>query len=322
MPVYARPRVVVSRCLGFAPCRWNGETISDELVPRLGRFVEYLPVCPELEMGLGAPRRPVRLVEQKGQVRLLQPDTGRDCTQQMQEFTHRHLAGLRDIDGFLFKGRSPSCGPTDVKIFEGPEKGARARKGRGLFAAAALMAFPQAAVEHEGRVRSFSIREHFLTKLFTMAAFAQVRAHGRMGPLVEFHSAHKLLLMGYHQTGMRVLGRLVANPEHLPMGQVLAAYGQGLGQALARSPRRPAQINVLMHGMGYFKKQLNAKEKTYFQEMLEDYRAGKAPLSLLQALLRAWIARFYQGYLAGQSFFAPYPPELVDISDSGKGRDY
>ncbi|MCF8032556.1 MAG: DUF523 and DUF1722 domain-containing protein [Desulfarculaceae bacterium] len=316
-----RPRVVVSRCLGFAPCRWNGQTVHEPLVDKLTPFVTWQPVCPEMEIGLGVPRDPVRVVEQKGQARLVQPATGRDCTAEMLAFSQGFLEDLPPLDGFLLKSRSPSCGPRDVKIYSSPKPGASSRRGPGFFGGAVLERFPGLAVEHEGRLNNFLLREAWLTRLFTLAEFRQAAAQGRMGPLVAFHSRHKLLLMAYNQRRLRLMGPLVANQDKRPAQEVLAAYGRELGLALARAPSAGAVVNVLMHAEGYFKKQLNAGEKKLFSQSLEQYRAKKLPLSALLTLLRSWIARFGQEYLAGQSFFAPYPPELSEISDSGKGRD-
>ncbi|MCB2226907.1 MAG: DUF523 and DUF1722 domain-containing protein [Desulfarculaceae bacterium] len=322
MGEFARPLVVASRCLGFAPCRWNGEAVHEEFVDKLGPFVTWRPVCPEVEIGLGVPRDPVRVVEAKGCARLVQPATGRDCTPEMEAFVRGYLDALPPVDGFLLKSRSPSCGPLDVKIYSSPKPGASSRRGGGFFGGAVAERFPGLAVEHEGRLNNFILRERWLTRLFTLAEFRALPRNRGLGPLVAFHSRHKLLLMAYNQRRLRLMGPMVANPDQRPAAQVWAAYGQELGLALARSPSAGAVINVLMHAEGYFKKQLNPREKKLFSESLEEYRARKLPLSALLTLLRSWIARFGQDYLAGQSFFAPYPPELSEISDSGKGRDY
>jgi uncharacterized protein YbgA (DUF1722 family) len=191
-----------------------------------------------------------------------------------------------------------------------------------MFGHMVLSKFLNAAVEHEGRMHNFSIREHFLTKLFCLARFRQVKAQGNMGALVEFQAAHKLLLMAYNQEALRKLGRIVANPDKLPLGQVLDAYKSVLQKALARSAAYTSHINALMHAMGYFKQKLSEREKAHFLDNLERYRSGKAPLSTLLAVLGVWIARWGQDYLESQVYFNPYPLELFEITDSGKGRNY
>lgn len=319
---FPKPKVVVSKCLGFEACRWNGEIIRDEFTQKLAAFVDFQPVCPEKEIGLGVPRKPVRLVEKDGQVRLVQLETQRDCTEYMRAFCDGFLGGLDEVDGFLLKGRSPSCGPVDVKIYAGMQKGAASRRGKGMFGEMILAKYPDAAVEHEGRMHNFSIREHYLTKLFCLARFREIKTKGSMGALVAFQAAHKLLLMAYNQSAMRKLGRLVANPDKLPVSQVLAQYEPTLKKALARGAAFTSHINVLMHAMGYFKNELNQREKAHFLYTLERYRAGKAPLSALLAVIGVWIARWKQDYLESQVYFNPYPLDLFEISDSGKGRNY
>jgi uncharacterized protein YbbK (DUF523 family) len=187
MRTFAHPNIVISKCMGFAACRYNGVTIPDAFVQQLEPFVTYLPVCAEVEIGLGVPRDPVRIVLVNDEPRLLQPATGADMTEKMQTFSAAHLDSLSDIDGFILKGRSPSCGIKDVKLYRGMEKGAAvARKGNGFFAQAVLERYGHLPVEEEGRLTNFTIREHFLTALFALADFRAVKASGAMGDLVRF----------------------------------------------------------------------------------------------------------------------------------------
>jgi uncharacterized protein YbgA (DUF1722 family)/uncharacterized protein YbbK (DUF523 family) len=322
MRTFARPTIVISKCMGFAACRYNGVTILDAFVKQLEAYVTYLPVCPEVEIGLGVPRDPVRVVLVDDEPRLLQPTTGVDVTEKMQVFAKAHLTSLKEIDGFILKGRSPSCGIKDVKLYRGIEKGAAvARKGHGFFGQAVLERYGHLPVEEEGRLTNFTIREHFLTALFALADFRAVKASGLMRELVRFHTENKLLLLAYNESQYRVMGPIVANHEKQPAEVVIAAYEQHLWKALARPARRTAGINVLMHALGYFSEKLTSDEKAYFLDTLEKYRAEKVPLSVPVSLLGAWIARFTEPYLSRQTFFAPYPEALVTISDSGKGRD-
>ncbi len=270
---------------------------------------------------MGVPRDPVRLVSRGEEARLIQPATGTDWSGPMKAFLDRFFGSLKEPEGFMLKSRSPSCGPREVKLYAGPEPGAGSRKGRGMFASRALDLFPGAAVEHEGRVKNFRLREHFLTKIFTLARFRETEARGAMGALVEFHAANKLLLMAYNQNKMRTLGRIAANPGYLDTAKVLALYKENLAQALARAPRYTADINVLMHGLGYFKKILGSRGKAHFLDTLEMFRQGKVLLGTLQALLFSWALRYEQEYLLGQTYFRPYPVRLLDMADSGKGRN-
>jgi uncharacterized protein YbgA (DUF1722 family)/uncharacterized protein YbbK (DUF523 family) len=326
MRVFARPQVVVSRCLGFDACRYNGVTLPDTFVEQLSDHVTYVTVCPEVQIGLGVPRDPVRIVIVDGVPRLVQPATGQDVTERMQAFAEDFFEGLGPVDGFILKGRSPSCGIKDVKQYrdrvgkDGRQPVAD-KAGTGIFGSMVQSRYGHLPIEEEGRLTNFTLREHFLTALFTLASFRSVKSAGSMKELVGFHSDNKLLLLAYNEARLRKMGPLVANRDKAPAEEVIEAYEALLWQALARPPRTTAGINVLMHALGYFSEKLSSEEKAFFLDTLQRYREQKVPLSVPLSLLGAWIIRFDEPYLARQSFFLPYPEELITISDSGKGRD-
>lgn len=320
MAKWARPVVVLSRCLEYEPVRYNAQVIPYDFVRLLEPWVTFVPVCPELEIGLGVPRDPVRIVAGDGEARLIQPATDRDVTLEMNQFSERFLASLSDVDGFLLKNRSPSCGISDVKIYQGLSDSASSARGPGLFAGRVLERFPGLAIEDEGRLRNYRIREHFLTRLFSLASLRQVKANGSMKDIVRFHSENKFTLMGYSQKELRLLGRIVANPERRPFADLMADYETHFQAALARPPRSTSMINVFQHVAGYFSKHLTRKEKGLLESSIERYRAKQTPAAAVTAILRAWIARFEHDYLGAQTFFEPYPPDLMNVSDSGKGR--
>ena len=193
MRTFNKPNIVISKCLGFETCRYNGQVINDEYVNKLSKFVNYIPVCPECEIGLGVPRFPIRIVKEKDNLKLVQPKTGKDCTKDMIRFSENFLKGLKNIDGFILKFRSPSCGINDVSIYPSLEKSAPVGKGPGFFGSKVMEMFPGLSIEHEGRLKNFKLREHALTKLFALAGF---RDHqGKMADLVKFHSNNKYLFM-------------------------------------------------------------------------------------------------------------------------------
>ncbi len=316
-----RPHVVVSRCLGFDHCRYNGLTIRSDAVDAMVPHVDFIPVCPEVEVGLGIPRDPVRILRQDGVDRLVQPSTGRDVTDDMHRFSGSFLGSLEVVDGFILKNRSPSCGITDVKVYARAEKAPAIGRTAGMFGREVLGRFGDLPVEDEGRITNFRIREHFLTTVFASAALRRVEASGQMKELVGFQTRNKLLLMSYSQTALRTLGRIVANAERKPFPQVAAAYRAQLLKALGRPPRKTSAVNVAQHAFGYVSKHLTAAERQYFLNALSRYRDGRVPLSVPVGLLGAWVVRFDIEYLAQQTFFAPYPEQMVEIVDSGKGRD-
>lgn len=319
MRSFPRPLVVVSKCLGFAHCRYDGSIIPDPVVGALKPHVEFLPVCPEMEIGLGVPRPPIRLVRDTP-VRLVQPDTGRDLTAQMQSFSKEFLEGLSEADGFVLKNRSPSCALRDAKI-HASESGPAVGRGPGLFGAAVRARFPNLPAEDEGRLTNRGLREHFFTSIFAFAALREVERSEDMGELVHFHARQKFLLMAQGQAKLRELGRIVANPERLPVREVLRRYGEKFREAFLRPPRRPSVINVLEHAFGYVSEGLRPEERRYFQKLLGEYRAGHIPASIPREILRSWVIRFDVRYLAEQTFFAPFPRELLLPLDSGKGEE-
>ena len=320
MEIAVKPIVVISKCLGFERCRYDGEMIVDEFVDRLAPHVELKPVCPEMEIGLGVPRDPIHIESAGGALSLLQPSTGRDLTGTMLAFCNDFLGSAGEVDGFLLKYRSPSCGTNDVKIYAAGGKSGTMAKGAGFFGAAVLERFPDLAVDTEGRLKNSRIREHFLTRLFAMARWRDTVKSASMEDLVDFHTRNKLLFMAYNQAELKELGRIAANQDHQPVGEVYSLYRPHLARALSRAPRYTSSINVLMHALGHFSRELSPREKSYFLDTLERYRKGVVSLSAAIHIINSWIIRFGEAYLEQQTFFHPYPEELMFLSDSGWGR--
>ena len=313
-----RPIVVTSKCLGFESCRYNGDMVSAPLVQSLAAHVNFQAVCPEVEIGLGTPRDPIRLVLEDGNERLMQPTTGKDLTRKMEQFSQKYLGSFPAVDGFILKNRSPSCAVKDSKIHLSVVKGAVAGKGPGLFARSVLERFPHAAIGDERRLTNPSIRDHFLTKLYVQARYRVLRQAPNIQKLIHFQSQNKLLLMAHNQTKMRLMGRIVAGYDGNNLYDLLDRYAEQLGAAFARAPRFTSNINVLMHAFGYFSDRLASREKAYFLHALESYRGGRIRLPSVIAVLQAWIARFENPYLKSQSFFEPYPRELVELPLGGR----
>ncbi|MBN1880743.1 MAG: DUF523 and DUF1722 domain-containing protein [Deltaproteobacteria bacterium] len=316
-----KPIVVVSRCIEFDHCRYNGQMIPDPFVARLSDFVDFIPVCPEVEIGLGVPRDPIRIVEADGGLMLYQPATGRDLTESMRSFTSLFLDSLTAVDGFILKFRSPSCGPGQVKIYKGMDPKGGAGIGSGFFAAAVLKRFGGLPVEDEGRLKNFSIREYFLTHLFCRAAFRRIEKEGSMRALVDFHTRYKYQFMALNQSRLKILGKIVANHEKLPPGEVFISYGRELGRMFAALPRPGRTVNMLLHAFGGVSRHLTENERELFLQTIEEYRDERIPLSVPIRLINSWAVRFEDEFLLNQAFLSPYPQALVSVSDSGKGRE-
>ncbi len=308
MPV--KPIVVTSKCLGFDSCRYNGDMISAPFVQQLADHVHYLTVCPEVEIGLGTPRDPVRVVAGDAGWRLIQPTTRLDLTQRMAVFSQSYLDSLAAVDGFILKSRSPSCALKDTQIHPSIEKGGVVGMGSGLFAQAVLERFRHVAIEDEDRLTNPGIREHFLTQLFVRARFRTLCEAPNIRRLNQFQAKNKLLLMAYSQTKLRLLGQIVACHDGENLSILLDEYGEQLGATFSRAPRYTSNINVLLHAFGYISERLSTRERAYFLDAIQSYREQQIPLGSAAAILRTWIARFENDYLASQTFFHPYPGEL------------
>jgi len=318
MPDNFKPRLVVSRCIGFEACRYNAQMIQDDLVARIKPFAEIITVCPEADIGLGTPRKPVRLVMRDDEVHMVQPASGDDVTEKMQCYISDQMSGLDDVDGFILKGRSPSCGPTGVKVYASEEKGAMASKGVGMYAEAAAQRFPSATVEDEGRLRNFQIREAFLMRLFSLARLRALIANPSVSALSTFHARHKLLLMCYDQEMMRQCGRVASNSDGLSLPDLVTLYADKFRETLMREPKQSNIINALYHGYGWTSEGLTSAEKKLFIDAVEEYRDERVTLATLLHLLKSYVVRFEHEYLGSQYFLEPYPRELFDLSDSGR----
>jgi uncharacterized protein YbgA (DUF1722 family)/uncharacterized protein YbbK (DUF523 family) len=317
---------VLSKCIEFEKCRYDGRIISSDLVKKMIPHVQFITVCPEVEIGLGTPRKPLRLVSINGKLRLTQPATNHDITEKMQGFTTSFLDSLPEVDGFLLKSRSPTSALRDARVYSGINPGsAVVAKGPGLFGSAVLQKFPWLAIEDEGRLRNPRIKEHFLTKLFTLATFRKTREASSHKALVKFHSENKLLFKAYNQKEAGVLGRIVARKEEKSVDRTIEEYEQHLCYVLKRPPKCGSNINVMMNVMGYFSNRLSKEEKTFFLDSLQKYKNGMLPLSVNTSILMLWLKKFREDHLIKQTFFEPYPPELMDIDTMTaycNGKDY
>ena len=318
-----KPVVVVSRCLGFEACRYNGQMDGCNLVDKLNDYVEFITVCPEVQIGLDTPREAIRIVKEDelSPVKLVQHVTERELSTEMVEFGEKFLKDLPKVDGFLLKSKSPSCGIKEVKIYKSIQKGSSSVKGKGLFGDLVINKFPSAAIEDDGRVKNYNIRQHFLTKLYIIKNFRVIEESMLIEDLVEFHSTNKLLLMSYNQKQLKILGRIIGSHGELTAKQVYEEYAINLNLALNKLPRYTSNINVLIKSMGYFSDKLTHREKEFILNTIEQYRESKIPFSVPLYVIKSNAIRFEEKNLINQTFFEPYPLQLDNVTDSGKGLD-
>ncbi len=306
-------RIGISSCLLGEPVRFDGGHKRDSfLVDTFGFFVEWVPVCPEVELGLGTPRETLRLVRKDGQVRLVQPKTGRDLTGEMRAFARRRVEALADerLSGYVLKKDSPSCGMERVRVYT--DAGTADRGGRGLFAEALIARFPQLPVEEEGRLSDPRLRDNFVERVF---AYARLRAffetRWSVGGLVRFHTAHKLTLMAHAPDIYHEMGRLVAGASGASRADLDTRYRARFMDALARLATTRKHANVLMHMLGHFKQRLEADDRAELLAVIEDYRLGLVPLVVPITLFKHHVRRLGVEYLAGQVYLDPHPRELM-----------
>jgi uncharacterized protein YbgA (DUF1722 family)/uncharacterized protein YbbK (DUF523 family) len=306
-------RIGVSSCLLGREVRFDGGHKRDAfLTDTLGRFVEWVPVCPEVELGLGVPRKTLHLERDAGELRLVENGTDRDLTASMRRFAARRARELAEpaLDGYVLKSRSPSCGMERVKVRDA--KGAPAPGGRGIFAAGLIEAWPWLPVEDEGRLCDPVLRENWVERVFAHRRLRALFA-GRWTPgaVVAFHTAHKLQLLAHSPAAYRALGRLVAGVRAAPRAEFREGYGRAFMEALGVRASRGRNANVLQHMAGYLRDGLDAADRAELSTAIHDYRGGLLPLVVPITLLRHHVRRLGVAYLAGQVYLEPHPKELM-----------
>ena len=306
-------RLGVSACLLGEPVRFDGGHKRDPfLVDTLGPFVEWVPVCPEVEIGLSTPRDTLRLVGAEDAPRLVVEKTGQDLTQQMRRYARDKVEQLATLNlhGYVLKRASPSCGLFRVRVY--PESGIPQTGGRGLFAAELAQRLPLLPVEEEGRLSDSRIRENFIERVFATARWQALRhAKPRPADLVAFHAAQKFAILAHSPHHYATLGRQVARAGRILTGAKLDSYGALLMEALAVPATRQRHTNVLQHLAGFFKKQLLGDEHAELMEVIDEYRRSLVPLVVPLTLVQHHVRRLNVTYLADQVYLRPHPKELM-----------
>jgi uncharacterized protein YbgA (DUF1722 family)/uncharacterized protein YbbK (DUF523 family) len=306
-------RIGISSCLLGEEVRWDGGHKRDRfLTDILAEFVEWVPICPEVELGMGTPREPVRLVRRGDEILMLGTKSEKDWTAPMRAFAEKRARQLHQLDlcGYVLKKDSPSCGMERVKVRN--EKGMPKKEGQGVFAEALLRHHPLLPVEEEGRLHDAMLRENFVERIF---AYRRLRSffEGRwsVGGLVAFHTAHKLQLMAHSPKAYRTLGRLVASAKGAPRGEFSAQYQSEFMAALSQRATRRRHVNVLQHCIGHFRKRLEDEARAELAALIEDYRAELIPLVVPITMIGHYVRRLRVEYLAGQVYLEPHPKELM-----------
>jgi uncharacterized protein YbgA (DUF1722 family)/uncharacterized protein YbbK (DUF523 family) len=302
----------ISTCLLGENVRYDGGHKLDRfLTDTLGQYVEYLPVCPEVECGLPVPREPLHLEGDPESPRLVTSRTKQNMTDRMVSWADKRVVELEkeELCGFIFKSDSPSSGMERIRVYN--EKGMPIKKGVGMFAREFMEHFPLLPVEDEGRLHDPKLRENFIERIFTLKRWREVlmRKESR-GNVVDFHTCHKLLILSHSPKHSQLMGKLVARAKDLPVKELYQQYQILLMEALKLKTTPKKNVNVLQHMMGYFREGLSSDEKRKFFEVIENYRQENLPLIVPIILINHHLCKYDQPYLKQQVYLNPHPLEL------------
>ena len=302
----------ISTCLLGENVRYDGGHKLDRfLTNTLGGYVEYVPVCPEVECGLPIPREAMHLEGDPDSPRLVTTRTKQDMTDCMVQWARKRVVELEkeDLCGFIFKSNSPSSGMERVRVYN--EKGMPVKKGIGIFAGIFMDRFPLLPAEEEGRLHDPELRENFIERIFTLKQWREVLAKKKSrGNLVDFHTQNKLLILSHSPKHYQVMGNLVAQAKEVPIKELYTQYQILLTEALKLKTTPKKNANVLQHMMGYFREQLSSDEKQELLEVIDFYRKGDIPLIVPITLINHYVRKYNQPYPKQQVYLNPHPLEL------------
>jgi uncharacterized protein YbgA (DUF1722 family)/uncharacterized protein YbbK (DUF523 family) len=306
-------RLGISSCLLGEKVRYDGGHKLDHfLADTLGSYIDWVPVCPEVESGMSVPREAMHLVGDPEAPRLVTTRSGVDHTSRMRQWANKKVTALAaaDLCGFVFKSRSPSSGMRGVKIYS-PE-GIPVSTGSGIFAKAFQDRFPLLPVEDEGRLHDPSLRENFIERIFVYKRWREFRSSDRtIGGLVSFHTSHKLLIMAHSPRHYAALGKLVADAKKYRRDELFERYVTTLMEGLQFLATVKKNTNVLQHMAGYFKQLLSTDEKLELQDVITNYHRELVPLIVPMTLLQHYVRKYNEQYLKQQAYLNPHPLELM-----------
>ena len=303
----------ISSCLIGEKVRYDGgHKLDHYLKETLGQYVDWLPVCPEVEYGLPVPREAMHLVVTEEGPRLVTSRTGMDHTEGMRRWAGQRLneLGNEGLCGFIFKSRSPSSGMRGVKVYN--PSGIPVRRGVGIFAGAFMERFPLIPVEDDGRLQNPALRENFIERVFVFRRWKEFQGRsGKIKDLVSFHTDHKLLILSHSIKHYRGLGNMVASAKRYRPEKLHFEYIGNLMEGLKLLSTTKKNTDVLNHMLGYFKKMISSDEKQELLEVIENYHGGLVPLIVPVTVIKHYVRKYGEKYLARQHYLNPHPAELM-----------
>ena len=308
-----KPKIVVSECLYGTKCRYDGQGYNDKVIQSLKDYVDIQTVCPELAIGLSIPREPIRIEMNKEneEYRLIDYNSKNDYTNQMTEFSEEFINGLDDIDGFILKSRSPTCGLKDAKVYYRGNKCSIRSNENGFFSQKIIDKYDYLPIENEGRLKNYNIRDNFFTRIFFIKNLKNNKN------IIEFHKNNLLLLKSYDEESTNEVSDILNENR---MEDQVHQYKEKVLNIVSNQRKKENKLSIIIKVFEKYKNMLNEEEINMFNGLIESYENQRIPFSTLEVVIKMYATRFKDKDILNQTFFYPYPENLINITDSGKGR--
>lgn len=308
-----KPKIVVSECLYGTKCRYDGQGYNDKVIQSLKDYVDIQTVCPELAIGLSIPREPIRIEMNKEneEYRLIDYNSKNDYTNQMTEFSEEFINGLDDIDGFILKSRSPTCGLKDAKVYYRGNKCSIRSNENGFFLQKIIDKYDYLPIENEGRLKNYNIRDNFFTRIFFINNLKNNKN------IIEFHKNNLLLLKSYDEESTNEVSDILNENR---MEDQVHQYKEKVLNIVSNQRKKENKLSIIIKLFEKYKNMLNEEEINMFNGLIESYENQRIPFSTLEVVIKMYATRFKDKDILNQTFFYPYPENLINITDSGKGR--
>ena len=308
-----KPKIVVSECLYGTKCRYDSQGYNDKVIQSLKDYVDIQTVCPELAIGLSIPREPIRIEMNKEneEYRLIDYNSKNDYTNQMTEFSEEFINGLDDIDGFILKSRSPTCGLKDAKVYYCGNKCSIRSNENGFFSQKIIDKYDYLPIENEGRLKNYNIRYNFFTRIFFINNLKNNKN------IIEFHKNNLLLLKSYDEESTNEVSDILNENR---MEDQVHQYKEKVLNIVSNQRKKENKLSIIIKVFEKYKNMLNEEEINMFNGLIESYENQRIPFSTLEVVIKMYATRFKDKDILNQTFFYPYPENLINITDSGKGR--
>ena len=308
-----KPKIVVSECLYGTKCRYDGQGYNDKVIQSLKDYVDIQTVCPELAIGLSIPREPIRIEMNKEneEYRLIDYNSKNDYTNQMTEFSEEFINGLDDIDGFILKSRSPTCGLKDAKVYYRGNKCSIRSNENGFFLQKIIDKYDYLPIENEGRLKDYNIRDNFFNRIFFINNLKNNKN------IIEFHKNNLLLLKSYDEESTNEVSDILNENR---MEDQVHQYKEKVLNIVSNQRKKENKLSIIIKVFEKYKNMLNEEEINMFNGLIESYENQRIPFSTLEVVIKMYATRFKDKDILNQTFFYPYPENLINITDSGKGR--